>query len=600
MKKIFLLLFVLFFTITPAFADDYHQTTYNVEYTPINNDTVFTDLKINIKNPRSDIFIKEYALLLPENFSISDLSVKSNFEIEQTKSITENKYTKIIIDFKEPKEQLDNRENNIFITYKQKNIFKKFGNIYELTIPAISSENNITFNVVLNFNSEKITLAKPKPTLISGGKIYWNDIKERAVYAIFGNSQNYEVNLDYHLKNDELTRVYTDIALPPETLYQKNFVNKINPMPEMVYLDEDGNYLARYSLNPKETKNIKYNGFIQLFTQANDDYINTSYNKIDNKNYLLTAQPYWKLGNNVYDENIKNIKTPQEIYNYVTQHLSYSYLRVNTNLKRLGAEEIMANPKSAVCMEFTDLFVAIAREKGIRAREVNGYGFSNEPEFRPAFSSLANTDVLHAWPEYYDEKKQMWIQIDPTWENTSGIDYFNSLDLNHIAFTIHGKNSTYPISAGMYKTEKTKDVELKIAETLPKEKFDLKITSDIKSEIYKDDKNQGIVTIKNLGNTFIKNKYLDVKTNAIQIDKNKLYIDLLAPYQQIDFKVSYAILNYSDKVGSIEISYQDNPLFNTNIKFYSKYQDYLNKSLGFAFGLFIILIAYFIVVKKRK
>ncbi len=58
-------------------------------------------------------------------------------------------------------------------------------------------------------------------------------------------------------------------------------------------------------------------------------------------------------------------------------------------------------------------------------------------------------DVLHAWPEYYDESKKTWIMIDPTWGNTThGMDYFSSLDFEHITFVIKGLSSTYPVPAG--------------------------------------------------------------------------------------------------------------------------------------------------------
>ena len=87
-------------------------------------------------------------------------------------------------------------------------------------------------------------------------------------------------------------------------------------------------------------------------------------------------------------------------------------------------------------MEFTDLFIAIAREKGIYSREIQGYGFSLDQKLQPLSLS---SDILHAWPEYYDTKTESWIAVDPTWENTSGINYFSSFDLNHIVFVIHGK-----------------------------------------------------------------------------------------------------------------------------------------------------------------
>ncbi|MEK7458013.1 MAG: hypothetical protein AAB612_00795, partial [Patescibacteria group bacterium] len=74
-------------------------------------------------------------------------------------------------------------------------------------------------------------------------------------------------------------------------------------------------------------------------------------------------------------------------------------------------------------------------------------------------------DLLHAWPEYYDEERKLWIPVDPTWgKTTNGVDFFNKLDFSHIVFVIHGSSSEKPYSAGMYKVtgQEGKDVEVKL------------------------------------------------------------------------------------------------------------------------------------------
>jgi hypothetical protein len=100
-------------------------------------------------------------------------------------------------------------------------------------------------------------------------------------------------------------------------------------------------------------------------------------------------------------------------------------------------------------MEFTDVFVAIARAAGIPARQAIGYAYTTNTKLRPL--SLV-TDVLHAWPEYYDSTLGIWVPIDPTWESTTGgVDYFNKLDFNHIVFAINGIRDDYPYPAGSYR-----------------------------------------------------------------------------------------------------------------------------------------------------
>jgi transglutaminase-like putative cysteine protease len=56
-----------------------------------------------------------------------------------------------------------------------------------------------------------------------------------------------------------------------------------------------------------------------------------------------------------------------------------------------------------VCLEFTDLFIAIARAAGIPAREIDGFGYTQNAINRPI---SIDEDILHAWPEYYDTAKK--------------------------------------------------------------------------------------------------------------------------------------------------------------------------------------------------
>ena len=164
------------------------------------------------------------------------------------------------------------------------------------------------------------------------------------------------------------------------------------------------------------------------------------------------------------------LKTPEAIYDYVVKTLKYDYSRVRANVERLGALAALKSPNTAICMKFTDLFIALARASGIPAREINGYAYTENPQIQP-LSLVA--DVLHAWPEYYDKEEKVWIPIDPTWGSTTGgVDFFNKLDLRHFTFVIHGKDSVKPYAAGSYKlgTNPQKDVFVSFG-SLPEVRF---------------------------------------------------------------------------------------------------------------------------------
>jgi hypothetical protein len=184
-------------------------------------------------------------------------------------------------------------------------------------------------------------------------------------------------------------------------------------------------------------------------------------------------------------------------------------------------------------MEYTDLFIALARAAGIPAREINGYAYTENPEIQP-LSLVA--DVLHSWPEYWDEQKQVWIPIDPTWGSTTGgVDFFSKLDLRHFTFVIHGKDDTTPYPPGSYKLGPSpqKDVFVNFGQ-LPKERIS-------KPEINAKVKNslpfmhtQISVIIKNPGPTALYN--LEPAIYYDEVLAERTIIPVLPPYASYEFK----------------------------------------------------------------
>ncbi|MCX8199946.1 MAG: transglutaminase-like domain-containing protein [Candidatus Micrarchaeota archaeon] len=85
--------------------------------------------------------------------------------------------------------------------------------------------------------------------------------------------------------------------------------------------------------------------------------------------------------------------------------------------KNRDSAEVMKSPHG-VCVEFTNLFVALARSLGYPARTVLGYVYSPEYGWQ-----------LHSWAEVYIGE---WVGVDPTWLEAGYIDathipmYFSS------------------------------------------------------------------------------------------------------------------------------------------------------------------------------
>ncbi|OGK60908.1 hypothetical protein A3G67_04060 [Candidatus Roizmanbacteria bacterium RIFCSPLOWO2_12_FULL_40_12] len=548
-----LLVLVLLFFAKISYAQDY-KVDYTVEYfIQQNQESLNTNVKFAVEttNLRSDVFVKKFSLRFPKSFTISNLKAEDdNGSIEPVLFESENENV-IELTFSNPKIGKES-SNNFLLRFDQSNLFEKNGSIWEVILPTIENRGEGAYQILVHLpdSKKKISVAKPLPDNISGNTITWNNPKEKTLYAAFGDKQNYFLDLRYNLQNNQLTSQLQEIAFPPDTTHQKVIVESLNPKPEAVYVDEDGNYLARYQLNSKETKTVRFNGLVEVSTTSRDEVKAFQNNRIPlQEKYLLTENKFWGISN---AEKFKQLKTAHDIYSFLVQNLSYDYKRATTNTStgRLGAETALQKPKQAVCVEFTDTFIALAREKGILTREIQGYAISHDARLRPL--SLLR-DVLHSWPEYYDKQTNSWTSIDPTWENTSGIDYFTSLDLNHIAFVIHGKSPEYPYPAGFYKTGDTKDVSVEATDETILEKKDAAIEGiSVQKSITDTNTQKGIVIIKNTGNVFLYSTLLTFEGKNVAITPAKISIDVLAPLQEKKVEFSYqATLKRRNATGTI-------------------------------------------------
>ncbi len=583
-----------------SYAQD-SRNDYQVEYfLNKNGNQLQTKVSFDIKitNLRSDVYVKQFTLSFPSSFLIHNINAADD-HITLTPTIaTKNNLTNITLQFSNPTTGR-NSVNNFHLEFNQDNLFVVNGNIWEVIIPTIEDRKDSSYKIVVDLpenNNKKISIAKPIPDTIAGNQIIWNNPSEKTVYAVFGNEQFYKTSLTYHLKNDQIIPVYTDIAFPPDTLYQKIYLDKISPVPNQIFQDEDGNLLGRYILGPGSKKNVIFTGTIAVFSQPRDELLPIiARNFLQSKKYLLSPEKYWNITN---QSKINGISTNlKDVYDFVVKKLHYNYQKINSNKKRLGADLTLDNTSQAVCMEFTDLFIAITREKGIYSREIEGYGFSQNTNLRPL--SLVS-DILHSWPEYFDIKKNFWIPLDPTWENTSGIDYFSSFDLNHIVFAIHGMNSEYPLPAGAYKFEDSKDVNISATQSLPKETINLSVGNvSFPKKINDQDLYQTKLVLKNNGDTYIWNKNITISTTGLVIMPSTLLIDSLAPYEEKTFVFSYR-LDKSNKsnLAGLTITLPSGKQMKAQFAVVSYYYD-----LGLKLSLIILvistLILYFINKKRN-
>jgi hypothetical protein len=486
MKRLLFLFSILCFLVFPksllAQSEEKFSTSTSVSYTVQADGKTNVSYAITLENLDSQTYATSYSLIVagidPRGATASQGDKKLPLEIKKETETTELKAT-----FEDPVVGLG-QKREFRISYLDSTVASRQGEVWEVEIPKLAATNHFRsyqLQLVVPQSLGEVAFISPNPiakTSDDRATIYTFNEKllQKGVSAAFGKFQVFSYDLTYHLENPLSNRAYIEIALPPDTANQKVILNKIDPKPDDFYTDLDGNWIAKYILDSRARIDVKANGHAQIFStpykhfEVSQDVLEKS---------LLPSQ-YWQSDDPKVKELAEKLKTPEAIYDYVVSTLHYDYDRVKPNIPRFGALKAIESPNNAICMEFTDLFVAIARAAGIPAREVNGYAYAENPELQP-LSLVA--DVLHSWAEYWDAEKRVWVPVDPTWGSTTGgVDFFHKLDLRHFAFVVHGQDAVSPFPAGSYKlgANPQKDVFVTFS-TLPEDR-DPKPTMSISSQ----------------------------------------------------------------------------------------------------------------------
>ncbi|MDH2335331.1 transglutaminase-like domain-containing protein [Clostridium perfringens] len=116
----------------------------------------------------------------------------------------------------------------------------------------------------------------------------------------------------------------------------------------------------------------------------------------------------------------KNVKSSREkakrIYTWISENINYDdnkaeNISEKTSQYKSGAIEAFETRKG-ICFDYSCLYVAMAREAGLKVRIVTGEGF-NGKEWGP-----------HSWNEVYLPEKNQWITVDSTFGKAGN--YFDS------------------------------------------------------------------------------------------------------------------------------------------------------------------------------
>lgn len=589
-RKVFYLVFILLLVFglpvvnladpTSVFAQDKAQegkefsTSYDVTYDVGDDGVTTVTEKVTLKNLTSQYYATQFSLTIGstkiDNVSASDPSGPLETKIEQ-KGTSET----ISVKFNQ---QVVGIGKTLLWTLKftSRDFASAQGKIWQVSVPKIAStgnleDYNLTLSVPIGFGQPTTITPTPIKQSSDFGKLFLNfnkaQLEDQGVLANFGDKQLFDFDLAFHLENTNLVPILTNIALPPDTEYQDVIFNRIDPKPLNVTVDEDGNYLAWYRLARNQKLDVRVIGSSKLY--VNSKAKNPSLSESLKLKYT-EPEKYWESNHLSIKTKLADILGPtggslsslekaRKIHRFVSQTLQYNSKRLTeSSVDRLGAVTALTNPTQAVCMEFTDLFIALARAAGIPARELDGFAYTANSDLRPL--SLSR-DILHAWPEFWDDSRG-WIMIDPTWESTTGgVDYFNKLDLNHFAFVIKGLSSEQPVPAGSYKYAglDSHDVKVTFSENDFLGKPQLDVSIDLQNPILAGLPGKIKVSIQNLGNAEQQSSNLKVYANSLSILGNPKTSGPMPAFGHGDFefdlRTKSLLDNFSDTI-TVEVAGQ--------------------------------------------
>jgi hypothetical protein len=311
-------------------------------------------------------------------------------------------------------------------------------------------------------------------------------------------------------------------------------------------------------------------------------------------NRLIKPDKFWDVDNPLIKQKLAEILKSSEnasvrekarlINKFVVTYLSYDHDRVDAeDFGRLGALAAINNPDNALCGEYADLFVTLARSAGIPARRLEGYAYTSNQAIRPL--SLGKT-LLHAWAEYYDPVKG-WVMVDPTWESANdGVDYFSNFDLNHFVLAIVGGDSDDPQASGDVK------VEVSEANFVPISNSSLEITapdvvlSGLPANV--------TVRVNNIGSAALRGGLLELSANNVgRLEEGRFETGVLPPFGYFEEQTRLSPLGFLSRSEGDLVASFSGVLVQKEIKLKPFYE--YQTLFGLAVGSLVLMIGVYVL-----
>jgi hypothetical protein len=562
--------------------------------------------KVTLKNNTDKFFPSSFSLLISatniENVTASDADgpLEATVERQGKKSQITVKFTKQI-GGKDKQYAFD-------LGFTSPDFVQKNGDITTVSVPKVGSAEDVgayalSLSVPVSLGDPTFMTPEPKNQSESAGKLLYvfnkDQLTQAGVLGIFGNNQTFDFALQYELNNQTILPKVESIGIPSPNAFQQILIKNIDPKPDQVSLDEDGNYRAFFRVNRREKKTITVTGLAKVNVVADKKFNPLSRAQEDQ---LTANKSNWDAGNPQIRSKAESLITPEDkttdqkmrkLYKYVVSTLHFDTTRMDENkFNRLGAMTALNNPDKALSAEYADLLIALARSVGIPTRQLIGVVFSNNLDLRPLSYEGKN---LHTWVEYYDEEGR-WKAVDPTWESTSGgVDYFSQSLINHLAVVKRGVSSTEPMTPN--------DAVITFTDQPLVDEKKINLFLEVKDTLYSGFPQQVKLRIENQGNVAYPKGSLTLSSKQIKFiqsnDKqgvNQITTNVaeIPPFGNVEMLLDV-------KTGTLTDAYTDFILVGYGDQVYYKEVNivpfYRSPALLFsAIGVVIVMLALYIVI----
>jgi len=417
--------------------------------------TLFADIR-----PNAETLSNVPDTLSTVSVTGSDGAAYTNYIIEETATnpnlrVTLNRN----VDFSNP--------FSVNIAYRSKGLVYKSGKVVDVFIPGFSSDfvfsdadKNEIVNTIVKIpkSSGSLSFAIPNGEVTQDSVYYYvrfkqEDLVGRSAWIEVGREQVYEFEISQkYLKSSDFifgTNSFKMIIprdIVSGNITQEVFFKSLSPSPSAVYKDADGNMIAEFTVSATSDGEIKISGFAKL-TKTSIDY--TKYpgllSSIPENIIESNTQPgnFWESANTEITETALSVLgdldvTKSSVYSIVERFYEYVIDKIDySNVKRFGINERQGALKTlqggaAVCMEYSDLYIALLRSIGIPARAAFGYGYTGV--------DTADSSE-HQWVEVFIPDLG-WVSVDTTW-GESAPELIGG-DLNHFFIHVASSNPNTP------------------------------------------------------------------------------------------------------------------------------------------------------------